>query len=75
MKAWSVYAEDATSYRSFVCLAAVTSPMPPLLQWDSTVPDSSEKNTHMSTQGQLATVSTKSPSQAVFVGGFASNLS
>lgn len=46
MMAWSVCAEDATSYRSFVCLAAVTSLMPPSLQWDSTVPDSSEKNTH-----------------------------
>lgn len=44
MKVWSVCAEDATSYRSFVCRAAVTSLMPPSLRWDSTVPDSSEKN-------------------------------
>lgn len=46
MKVWSICAEDATSYRSFVCLAVVTSLMPPSLLWDSTVPDSSEKNTH-----------------------------
>lgn len=49
MKAWSACAEDATSYRSSVCLAAATSPMPPSLQWGSTVLDSSE--THIQTQG------------------------
>lgn len=48
MKAWSVCAEDATSYRSSVCLAAVTSPMPPSLQWGSTVLGSSE--THIQTR-------------------------